>query len=287
MRVGVDAGGTFTDLVADDGRVAKVPSTPDDPARAVAAAIAALGSGTPTVLAHGTTVATNALLEHAGAPVALVTNQGFADVIEIARQARPSLYDTWRDRPPPPVPQEWRLEVGGRLDARGREVTPVDPATVPTLPPGVTAAAVCLLHADLNPAHEQAVAAVLRARGVTVTCSHEVSPEAREYERFVTTVLDARLAPHCRTYLEALAALAGTVLVMTSAGGLVPVAAAAARPADLLLSGPAGGVRAAAAVALPAATGRYCGSGSLPGVGGCGTMGRRCGGCTDTTSGSS
>ena len=249
MRVGVDAGGTFTDLVADDGRVAKVPSTPDDPARAVATAIATLGSGTPTVLAHGTTVATNALLERAGAPVALVTNQGFADVIEIARQARPSLYDAGRDRPPPPVPREWRLEVGGRLDAHGREITPVDPATVPALPAGVTAAAVCLLHADLNPAHEQAIAAVLRARGVTVTCSHEVSPEAREYERFVTTVLDARLAPHCRAYLEALATLAETVLVMTSAGGLVPVATAAARPADLLLSGPAGGVRAAAAVA--------------------------------------
>ena len=256
MRVGIDTGGTFTDVVTDDGRVAKVPSTPADPARAVADALAALGAPgaavtrRPDVLAHGTTVATNALLEHTGAPVALVTNRGFADLIEIGRQTRPALYDPWRDRPPPPVPRAWRLEVGGRLDARGREVEPVDPATVPALPDGVDAAAVCLLHADLNPAHERIVAEVLRARGVTVTCSHEVSPEAREYERFVTTVLDARLRPHCRAYLEALVPLAGTVLVMTSAGGLVPVAAAAGRPADLLLSGPAGGVRAAAQIAV-------------------------------------
>jgi len=247
--VGIDTGGTFTDLVADDGTVVKVPSTADDPARAVADAIAGLDAGRPTVLAHGTTIATNALLEGTGAPVALVTNRGFADVIEIARQARPSLYDIWRDRPPPLVPREWRLEVGGRLDARGHEIEPVDAAAVPVIPPGVAAVAVCLLHADLNPEHERLVAEVLRIRGLDVTCSHEVSPEFREYERTVTTVANARLRPTCRDYLDRLAPLADEVLVMTSAGGLVPLADAADLAAALVLSGPAGGVRAAAAVA--------------------------------------
>jgi N-methylhydantoinase A/oxoprolinase/acetone carboxylase beta subunit len=249
VRVGIDTGGTFTDLVADDGRIVKVPSTPDDPARAVAAAIHALDAGHPSVLAHGTTVATNALLQGKGAPVALVTTRGFADVIEIARQARPSLYDIWVDRPEPLVPREWRLEVGGRLDAHGREIEAVETATVPPIPDGVAAVAVCLLHADLNPAHERLVAEVLRTRGFDVTCSHEVSPEFREYERTVTTVANARLRPVCREYLEALAPLADAVLVMTSAGGLVPLGDASELPASLLLSGPAGGVRAAAAVA--------------------------------------
>ena len=208
MRVGVDTGGTFTDVVADDGRVVKVPSTPADPARAVAAGVAALGGDHPTVLAHGTTVATNALLQGRGAPVALVTNRGFADVIEIARQSRPSLYDVWADRPEPLVPRELRFEVSGRVDGHGAEIEPVDPTSVPAIPLGVDAVAVCLLHADLNPAHEQAVAAVLRARGLDVTCSHEVSPEYREYERTVTTVANARLRPICRDYLAALAPLA-------------------------------------------------------------------------------
>lgn len=249
MRVGVDTGGTFTDLVADDGRIVKVPSSPDDPARAVAGAIDTLDAGHPAVLAHGTTVATNALLEGKGAPVALVTTRGFADVIEIARQTRPSLYDIWADRPEPLVRREWRLEVSGRLDGHGTEIEPVDAAAVPPVPPGVDAVAVCLLHADLNPAHERLVAEVLRIRGFDVTCSHEVSPEFREYERTVTTVANARLRPICRTYLGALAPLADAVLVMTSAGGLVPLGEATDLPAALLLSGPAGGVRAAAAVA--------------------------------------
>ena len=127
MRVGVDTGGTFTDVVADDGTIAKVPSTPADPGDAVAAGVAELGAGdAPDVLAHGTTVATNALLERRGARVALVTNAGFADVIEIARQDRPSLYDPCADRPAPLVPRRSRLEVGGRLDADGAELEPLD-----------------------------------------------------------------------------------------------------------------------------------------------------------------
>jgi N-methylhydantoinase A/oxoprolinase/acetone carboxylase beta subunit len=250
MRLGVDTGGTFTDLVGDDGRVTKAPSTPDDPTHALRVALDEAGVGTSgELLAHGTTVATNALLQGRGGRVALVTTEGFADVIEIARQARPSLYDPMVDRPPALVPRELRFEVGGRLDGHGRELEPLDPALVPDLPADVDAVAVCLLHADLDAGHEQQVAKELAARGFDVTCSHDVSPEFREYERVVTTVANALLRPVCRDYLRDVDGLAREVLVMTSAGGLVPVPEAAERPAALLLSGPAGGVRAAAAVA--------------------------------------
>ena len=231
MKVGVDTGGTFTDVVFDDGSIAKVPSTPSDPSKGVAAG---LSGAAVDVLAHGTTVATNALLERRGAVVALITDPGFTDIIEIARQRRPSLYDQWADRPLALVPRSLRLEVGEAV------------------PDGVEAVAVCLLNADLDPSAELAVATPLRAAGLDVTCSHEVSPEFREYERTVTTVANAYLRPVCRSYLRSLAPLAGSVLVMTSAGGLVPLADAAERPASLLLSGPAGGVLAASAAAREA-----------------------------------
>jgi N-methylhydantoinase A/oxoprolinase/acetone carboxylase beta subunit len=256
MRCGADTGGTFTDLVADDGRVVKVLSTPDDPGVAVAEGLSRLAGDDgdrPRLLAHGTTVATNALLERRGARVALVTTSGFADVIEIARQDRPSLYDIWVDRPEPLVPRHLRVEVGGRLDAAGKELQPVDPEAVPDLPEGTESVAVCLLHADLEPAHERAVAETLAARGLDdVTCSHQVSPEFREYERTVTTLVNAYLRPRCRRYLRSLEGMAGQVLVMTSAGGLLPAAEAAELPVALLLSGPAGGVRAGAAAAAAA-----------------------------------
>jgi N-methylhydantoinase A/oxoprolinase/acetone carboxylase beta subunit len=248
VRLGVDTGGTFTDVVRDDGSIAKVSSTPDNPAAGVAAGVHAISESTPSLLAHGTTVATNALLERRGARVALIATRGFADVIEIARQARPSLYDPFVDRPAPLVPRTLRFEVNGRLDGAGRELEPWD-GELPSIPDAVDAIAVCLLHADLNPAHEQAVATALRSRGCDVTASHEVSPEFREYERMVTTVTNAYLRPACAPYLGAIESLAGEVLVMTSAGGLVPVDEAARVPAALLLSGPAGGARAGGAVA--------------------------------------
>ena len=146
--------------------------------------------------------------------------------------------------------RSWRLEVAGRLAADGQELDPV--GEIPAVPSETAAVAVCLLHADLNGDHEAQVAAALRAEGHEVSASHEVSPEFREYERTVTTVVNAGLGPVCRAYLEALAPLADRVLIMTSAGGLSPVAAAARTPASLLLSGPAGGVRAAAAYAVAA-----------------------------------
>ncbi len=249
MRVGADTGGTFTDVVAADGTAAKVPSTPEDPGEAVRAGLASAGEARPDVLAHGTTVATNALLERRGAAVALVTTRGFADVVEIARQDRPSLYDSRVDRPEPLVPRHRRYEVEGRLAADGTELEPLEVESLPVLDPAVASVAICLLHADLNPAHERAVARRLGDQGHDVSCSHEVSPEFREYERTSTTVVNAYLRPVCRSYLRGLDGAAGEVLVLTSAGGLVPAGEAAEIPASLLLSGPAGGVRAAAAVA--------------------------------------
>lgn len=245
-RLAVDTGGTFTDAVADDGRVVKLLSVPTDPASAVADAVGRVGG--VTTLAHGTTVATNALLERRGGRVALITSEGQRDVIEIARQARPSLYDQWADRPEPLVMRRLRFEVAGRVDASGQRVTPLGPT--PTLPDDLDAVAVCLLHADRAPDQERAVAATIH--DVPVICSCDVSPEYREYERTVTTVLNAYLRRPCHHYLRSLAPVAPEVVVMTSAGGLVPLEEAADRPVALLLSGPAGGVLAGAATATAA-----------------------------------
>lgn len=250
MKVGADTGGTFSDLVTAEGRVLKVPSTPDAPDRAVADGLAALDADTPGLLAHGTTVATNAVLEGRLATVALITTAGLADVIEIGRQDRPSLYDQFADRPPPLVERRLRFEVSGRLAADGTVLERFDPASLPDLPADVEAVAVCLLHADLDPSQERAVADAVAARGVDAVASHEVSPEFREYERSVTTVVNAGLRPVCRAYLKRLSSMAESVSVMTSAGGLLDADTAADLPASLLLSGPAGGVRAAAAVAM-------------------------------------
>ena len=243
-RIGVDTGGTFTDVVSAAGEMLKLLSTPAQPAEAVDAGVRAAGGA--RVLAHGTTVATNALLERRGGRVALISTEGQRDVIEIARQARPSLYDIWADRPEPLVPRSLRFEVPGRLNAQGKEVAPR--GSVPAIPGDVDAVAVCLLHSDLNAEPELEVAAALEA-GVPIVCSSLVSPEFREYERTVTTAADAYLLKPCRAYLELLAPIAPEVLVLTSAGGLVALEQAAARPVSLLLSGPAGGVLAASAAA--------------------------------------
>ena len=249
MRIGADSGGTFTDVVAADGRVLKVLSTPSDPGAAVRAGAGALAPGGIEVLAHGTTVATNALLERTTATVALFTTAGFADVIEIARQDRPSLYDPFVDRPAPLVDRDRRVEVQERLIHDGSVLVPYVAGSLPDVPDGTDAIAICFLHSDLNPVHEAAVAAELRARGFEACASSEVSPEMREYERTVTTVVNAALRPVCRPYLAGLADAADQVVVMTSAGGLLDAARGAELPAALLLSGPAAGARAAAEVA--------------------------------------
>ena len=198
-RVGVDIGGTFTDIVllGSDGTIhtKKISSSVDNYATAVVQGLdelfaeTGLAGGAIEEIRHGTTVATNALLERRGASVALVATEGFADEIEIARQVRPSLYDPFADRVEPLVPRALRFGVVERLDAAGNELVPFA-GSVPSLPDEIDAIAVCLLHSDLNPAHERAVAEALQAaHDKPVICSHDVSPEFREYERMVTTFL--------------------------------------------------------------------------------------------------
>jgi N-methylhydantoinase A len=252
--VGVDVGGTFTDLVAIvDGAIvtAKVPSVPGAQARGVAAALEAV-DGPIDVLAHGTTVATNALLERRGARTALVTTEGFRDVIEIGRQARASLYDLTAHGPAPLVPRELRFVVRERMGPEG-VLVPLDERSVVAAVEGVAAAgveavAVCLLFSYLHPEHERRVGEALRAAlpGVRVSLSTELLPEFREYERSSTTVANAYLAPALSAYL---ADLEPQPLVMQSSGGVVEAAVAAERPAACVLSGPAAGVAGAAFVA--------------------------------------
>ena len=267
VRLGVDVGGTFTDLVALDGTeliTAKVPSTPADQAAGVVRAIRAatgLDAGQVAVFAHGSTVATNALLERRGARVALVTTHGFRDIIEIGRQNRPALYDLTRDRPPALVPRELRFTVRERMGPDG-EVTPLDEESLTEAvdrvrEAGIDAVAVCLLFAFLHPAHERRAGEALRAalgEDVHIALSSEVLPELREYERTSTTVADSYLTPKLAAYLDSLAGQAGGLglpapRVMQSSGGVTGIEVAAAHAARCVLSGPAGGVVGAAWVA--------------------------------------
>lgn len=262
VTVGVDSGGTFTDAVALGGdgvlRTAKVPSTPHDPAVATARACAAVaGADVAVELRHGTTVPTNALLERAGARTALVTTAGFADVIEIGRQRRTDLYDIDAERPTPLVPACLRFDVSERIDHQGGVLIPLDDDAVAELRARIDTAApeavaVCLLHAYANDEHERELAARLARRGRTVVASASVAPELREYERTSTAALHAYLGPGTAAYLDRLVAdpeVPARVLVMRSAGGLAEVSTIVSRPADALLSGPAAGALAAAAVA--------------------------------------
>src|SRR3954454_14646740 len=215
-RLGVDVGGTFTDLVAlSEGALltAKVPSTPRDQSVGVMNAIESSEVEPEAVfaLAHGMTVATNALLERRGARTALVTTEGFRDVLEIARQNRPSLYDLTQDRPPALVPRELRFTVPERMGPEG-EIEPLDAAGVERTVAGlrdadVEAVAVCLLFAFRHPEHERAVGDAVRDAlpGVHVSLSSDVLPEFREYERFATTTADAYLSPRIAAYLRHLA----------------------------------------------------------------------------------
>jgi len=258
MRVGVDVGGTFTDLVAvaSDGslEIRKVASTAGDPAIGLFRAVDALGSAASIeVLVHGTTVATNALLERRGARVALVTTAGFEDLLWLRRQDRPALYDLARDHPAPLVA---RGGVVGALERMGPE-GPVAPlaevevgrvvAAVRALAPPVEAVAVSLLFAFRHPAHERCLAEALRAAlpGVPVVASHEILPLFREYERTSTTTAEAYLRPKVSSYVARTAARVlppARLQIMTSNGGTLAPNQAAVRAASLALSGPAGGV---------------------------------------------
>ena len=242
MILGVDVGGTFTDLALWDGTTmitAKLATTPDQ-SEAVIAGATELSGDRLDRLFHGTTVATNALLERGGARTGLVTSAGFTDVIEIGRQDRPSLYDPMVDRPQPLVARSDRVGITApdRLDA-------ADLA-------GCESIAVCLLASYADPEAERRVHERLAALGVPVSLSIDVAPEFREYERTSTTVLNAYLTPVVATYLTSLVArvhetgLAADVGVMRSSGGLITASEGARLPASILLSGPAAGVVAAA-----------------------------------------
>ncbi len=254
--LGVDVGGTFTDAVLLDGgvvRTAKVP-TAERQEDSVLAAARAVGATNVERFAHGTTVATNALLERRGARTAFVGNEGFAHLLHLRRQTRAHLYRLCEPQPEALVPLERCHGVRGRLGPEG-ELEPLDLATLPDIG-DAEAVAVCLLFAFRDPSHEAAVARELRARhpGVHVVASHEVAPEFREYERASTTAADAYLAPVTARYLNALAAAADGAglpqpLVMLSSGGVAPIGEAAAHPATILVSGPAGGVVGAGLVA--------------------------------------
>ena len=220
MLLGVDVGGTFTDAVLTDGsriHTAKAPTTPDDQSRGVAEAIeavlAAAGAGPATVtrFAHGMTVGTNALLERRGARTALIATAGFTDLLEIARQNRPSLYRLCEDRPAPLAPAGMRIGACERIGPDG-VVTPLEDREIERIGDEVDrlepeSVAICLLFSFAEPAHERRLAAALRERfpGLHVSVSSEVLPRFREYERCATTVLDAYLSPLLGGYLRQLA----------------------------------------------------------------------------------
>jgi len=263
--LGVDAGGTFTDffLIADDGSVSvyKRPSTPDDPARAILDGLREMGA-VADELVHGSTVATNAIIERKGARTALITTRGFRDVLAIGRQTRPRLYDLSPNRPPPLVPDELRFEANERLDHHGEVVQPLDPAEVESLLDQVEAAgaeslAICFLFSFLNPAHERMVAEDARRRGMLVSASCEVLPEHREYERTSTTVANAYVAPVMGGYLSRLRNQlreqgVPKLRIMASNGGSMSADAAGRLAVRTAISGPAGGVAGAFALAQQA-----------------------------------
>lgn len=273
-RIGVDTGGTFTDLVlaipGQAPRAAKVASTPDDPARAILAGLAQLGEAADEIV-HGSTVALNALLTGRVARTALITNAGFRDLIEVGRQDRPDLYALHPERTQPLVPRERRFTVGQRSwpdpgDGRGStqilEIERPDDASLRELAErvrksGAESVAICLLHSYADPAIEQRVARALRGLRIPITCSGELLAAYREFERFSTAIVDASLAPILSRYLAKLSTSLGDqrLSILKSAGGTVPAQVAAQHPARVLLSGPAGGVVGAAHAAREAGLG--------------------------------
>ncbi|WP_298232572.1 hydantoinase/oxoprolinase family protein [uncultured Azohydromonas sp.] len=283
-RIGIDVGGTFTDVVLVDdasGQIwaTKVPTTPAD--RVVGAVqgfkrILELGgrqAGDIGFIGHGTTMATNMIVEHTGARTALVTTAGFRDVLElrrVSRHDRADLYDLQFDDPVPLVERRWRLEVPERIRHDGSVERPLDLQALHAIAAQIKAltieaVAICFLHAYVNPEHEKLALAELRRLLPTrfVTASHEVNPEMQEYERTSTTVINAQLGPVCGRYARGFEqqlrelGFRGELLFMQSNGGLASIDMVAARPIVLLESGPAGGVSAAV---------RNCEQAGMPGV---------------------
>ena len=263
FRAGVDIGGTFTDIVllGDDGErhTKKISSTVDDYARAIVDGLSALleemGGGRIVELLHGTTVASNAILEHKGAKTGLITTRGFRDVLEIRNLRMPRLYDMSWTKPPPLVERRWRVEVDERVNAQGEIEKPLDEKSVERavkflMAEGGEAIAVCLLHSYLNPAHEERVKEIVAqmAPATTLCISAEVLPLINEYERSSTTVINAYVRPIVERYLSRLIGEVQRIgidvplLLMQSNGGLTTAKAAAATPMHIIESGPAAGV---------------------------------------------
>ncbi|HUT49688.1 MAG TPA: hydantoinase/oxoprolinase family protein [Alphaproteobacteria bacterium] len=264
--IGIDVGGTFTDFYAlnaadGDVKLFKRPSTPANPAEAIVLGLRDMmagfdiAAGDVTRLSHGTTVATNALIQRRGGKVALITTEGFRDLIEIGRQTRPHMFSLQIDHPEPLVARENRIEITERVLADGSIETPledqaIDAAVAHALATGAEAVAVCFLFAFTNPAHEAAVGAALRraSDAVPVSLSSEVQPEFREFERASTTVLNAYLQPVMDRYLGSLESEIAkllpdlTVGLYQSSGGLMSLETARAFPVRSALSGPAAGV---------------------------------------------
>ena len=273
MRIGVDSGGTFTDLVAYDPKTSrlvfhKVASTPDDPAKGIitgvleTAELAKTHAANVGMLIHGTTVATNQVLQRSGAKVALITTAGFRDVLHIQRQSRPRMYDLRGRRTEPLVPRHLRFEVRERMSFEGTVQTPLDRADLTSVidairEAGVQAVAVGLLHSYANSQHEEEIGEEIKQflKGVSVSLSHELMGEHGEYERFSTCVMNAFVQPGIQRYITRLGnglreeGFAASLYVMKSNGGVMSANSAASRCVETMLSGPAGGVVAGAAVA--------------------------------------
>lgn len=270
LWIGIDTGGTFTDLVMVDRSagtrvVHKLPTMPADPARGILTGLAALlrkagrGAGDVTFLAHGTTLATNAILMGRTARTGMITTAGFRDILEIGRQRRPAFYDLTVAKPTPPVKRDLIAEVAERLDERGKVVTPLDEdavraATETLKVAGAEAVAICFMHAYADPAHERRAKEIVQAAWpeAYLCASHEVLREFREFERFATTAVNASLLPVIDAYLARFEAGLGETgvrvrpLVMQSNGGAVSPETVRRAPINTFFSGPAGGVIATA-----------------------------------------
>ncbi len=263
LRIGVDTGGTFTDFVyrADgETHVHKEPSTPDNPADAIVRGVQHLLGDRQRDIVHGSTVATNALLERRGARTMLITTSGFEDLLDIGRQTRREIYAIDVTKPPPLVGPNSCLGVHERVGADGEVVTPLEPDETERLCAAVKraapdAVAICLLHSYANPAHEAAIAAALRESFQGFVCaSHAVLPEFREYERCSTTVINAYVGPVMSRYLDDLERRVGArrLHVLQSNGGALALETARRHAVHTILSGPAGGVVGAFGAALEA-----------------------------------
>lgn len=257
-RIGIDVGGTFTDLCAWDGRTIrayKTPTTPHDLLEGIGSALDAVALRGDHIIVQGSTIATNALLERRGARTALITTEGFRDLLHIGRQDRPRLYDLRVRRPAPIVRREDCFEVPERIGADGRILRPLDEQAAARLVSslrerGIESVAVCLLFSFLEPRHEQRIGEMCRQAGIPATLSADLLPEMREFERASTTAVNAYVMPLVESYLlrldEAVRRRGATALrIMQSNGGQISPAHAAAQPVRTILSGPAGGVIAA------------------------------------------